>query len=286
MLLSNIPVKEGSTSFVQGLLSNKDLKTYGVSYTNSFFSQRYLCRQHLLSKAEFTEDSIKLTVATRVEQVGLMELENTLDFLVQYEAGDIPGLTPEGLLEPEEDHPVGFLPEAVSVAQFLTSVDLLLVMKDPEVTYQIFDINGCKFTLVNIHHKLGEDFEQTVTLLLGKPGKLYFLSHLHGNPELDDKDVEILLELVVDENITGKAIRGVSMNVPGAQSSIFPFDRLISSYTASNGDYVFGDGSGYVTIERDALSQYYVSCEASEKGAYTIQFYCPDSDQTIEIHFE
>lgn len=272
MILQGIPEKEGNLEFLKQLFDNKDKKIYGVFYTNSLFTQRYLCRQHLLDKVEFTDDSIKLTVATRVEKVGLMELENTLEVLVKHTAGDIPGLMPEGLLEPEDKVQQGLLPEVVSVSQFLTSVDLLLVMKKPTITYQIFNIAGCKFTLVNIHNKLEEGFEQTVTLLFGKAGRLYFLSHLYDK-ELNVKDTKILLDLIVDENITGKAIMGVNMSLSnGAGSSVFPYERLISSYTNAEGDYVFGDGSGYVVIPRDKLDQYQVRCYATDRGKYTIEF--------------
>lgn len=272
MLVNGIPEKEGSLGFLKSLIANKHKQVYGVFYTNSFFSQRYLCRQHLLNKVEFTEDSLKLTIATRLEQVGLLEIENTLDMLVRYEAGDIPGLMPEGLLDPEDDVPTEFLPEAISVTQYLTSVDLLLTVKDPEVTYQIFNIAGSKFTLVNIHHKLGEDFEQTITLLFGTVGKLYFLSHFYDK-ELNEKDVKLIMDLIVDENITGKAVIGVNTYLPGGvHTSVLPFDRLISSYTSQNGDYVFGDGSGYVYIPRERLSDYDVRCVSDEKGSYTLEF--------------
>lgn len=284
MLLNNIPVKEGNLGFVKGLLCNKNLQTYGVFYTNSFFSQRYMCRQYLLNKAEFTEDSIKLVIATRLEQVGLLEIENTLDMLVSHQAGDIPGLMPEGILDPEDDKPNAFLPEAVSVTQYLTSVDLLLIMKNVEVTYQIFNIAGSKFTLVSIRQELEEGFEQTVTLLFGKAGKLYLFSHFHDK-KLSDKDMKLIMDLIVDENITGKAVIGINAYMPGGlHSSIFPFDRLISSYTSPSGDYVFGDGSGYVYIDRARFEEYTMVCVSDEKGSYTIGLQY--KNQSIHIVFE
>lgn len=285
MLLNGIPEKEGNLTFLKNLMENKTKKVYGVFYTNSLFSQRYLSRQHLLNKVTFEDDNtIKLTVATRLEQVGLLEIENTLDVLVRYNAGDIPGLMPEGLLDPEDDVPTEFLPEAISVTQYLTSVDLFLIMKDPEITYQIFNIAGSKFTLVNIYHKLGEDFEQTVTLLFGAVGKLYFLSHLY-NKDLEGHDMKMVLDLIMDENITGKAVVGVNLySTGGLHSSVFPFDRLIDAYTTQNGDYVIGDGSGYVYIPRGKLEKYTLTCEANEKGAYTLVL--SGAYDVIKIHME
>lgn len=288
MLVHGVEKKEGSIEFLKRILGSKHKKVYGVFYTNSFFSQRYLCRNHLLNKMEFEEDIVKLTVSTRLENVGLLEIENTLDMLVKYEAGDIPGLMPEGVFGKEEAVEPS-LPESVSVTQFLTSVDLFLVLKKPEITYQDFWIAGHRFTLINIVHQLGEDnkepeFEQVVSLLIGEVGKLYFFSHFHDK-ELTKTDMKRVLDLIIDENITGKAITGVKLETEsGVSSSVFPYENLISSYTSSNGDIVFGTGSGYVLIPGKDIDKYKMKCIANEKGAYRLELRYKKN--TVKIYFE
>lgn len=260
MLVKDIRAHKGTLKKLKNLLNDPSKKVQGVFYTNSFFSRRYLCRSHVLvDGVDITNDQVKLKVTTRVEQAGLIEIENTLTMLVHYEAGDVPGFSPEGLWEdPEADRP--HLPEAVSVKQKLFSVDIQLILRNPEVTYQEFTIAGSKFTLINLKHVMDEGIEQTVTLLFGSSDKLYFFSHFHDK-ELSQRDMKIILDLILDENITGKAFTGIKLESgSGTASSLFPMEELISSYTNMSGDIVFSTGTGFIRIGRDQLKDYKLRC--------------------------
>jgi hypothetical protein len=284
MKVNGIKLQEGTLKKVKNLLEDPNRKVQGVFYTNSYFSQRYLSRSHVLvDGVDVEENTVKLTVSTRLEQVGLMEVENTLDKLVQYEAGDLPGFVPEGIMEDNEEGSP-HLPEVVSVKQYLYSVDILLILDNPEITYQEFTIAGSKFTLVNLHKVFDEDFEQTVSILFGDVDKMYFYSHFYKK-NLSVRDLKMIMDLIMNENITGKALIGIKMETPSkASNSLFPMDSLIDSYTTiMEGHYIFSTGTGYVRIDRESLKDYKLSCIPSgQSGAYqlvlkgrydTIRFY-------------
>lgn len=263
------------------LLADKSLKVHGVFYNNSFFSQRYLCRTYTkVNDLNIEDNTIKLTVAARVEAVGIMELGQTLEMLMEYEAGDIPGLMDDG------DSQV--IPEAISVTQYLHSIDIYLVFKDPKVTYRDFSIAGSNFTLVSLEHTLGEGedtFEQTVTLLFGEASKLYLFSHFY-NKVLEGEDMERLLDLIVEENIIGKAIVSVRIDNPsGAGSGIYPYDKLISAYRSEVGDYIFGSGSGYIRIPGEKIREYKLSFVPNQlSGSYRLDL--TGEAETIKIFTE
>jgi hypothetical protein len=269
------------------LLEQEERKIHGVYYTNSFFSQRYLCRSHVLvDNLDIEEDAIKLKIALRLEPGGIMEVENTLDMLVEYEAGDLPGFIPNGSLDSPDNQIIQTkLPEPINVNQYVLPVDLLLELKEPKITFQDFSIAGYDFTVVNLYHRLNEAFEQIVTLLFGYTDKLYFFSHFFDRA-LSPKDTKSIIDLIVNENITGKAIRSIRMETASKSSfSLFPFEALISSYISADGDYVFGDGSGYIRIPGDSLKDYKMKCEPNVKsGAYTLSLY--GKKDTIKIYME
>lgn len=286
MRVQGIKVQDGSLKKLNNLLRDENRKVHGVFYTNSFFSQRYLSRSHaLVDNINLEEDSIKLTVSARLERTGLLEIENTLEVLVQNEAGDIPGFTPEGLLPdlPQGENP--FIAEAVGVNQQLFSVDVLLIMREPKVTYQKFTIAGVEFVLVNLTQSFGDTYEQTVSLLFGDVAKLYFFSHFY-NKKLSVRDMKILFDLIVDTNITGKSVVGVKLeSLSGASSSVFPFEELISSYRATSGDYIFGTGAGYVRIPYKKLADYAMSLVPNpDTGSYRIDL--ESYKDTIRIYME
>src|SRR5690606_3765329 len=118
----------------------------------------------------------------------------------------------------------------------LFSTDLFLILDNPELTFQEFTIAGSKFTLVNLKHILkdeedteDEGFEQEVSILFGEADRLYLFSHFY-NKELNARDTKLIFDLIVDENITGKAITGVKIDSPsGSTSAIFPKGEMISS---------------------------------------------------------
>lgn len=286
MKVQGIKVQESSLNRLNNLLRDENRKVHGVFYTNSYFSQRYLSRSHaLVDNVNLEEDSIKLTVSTRLERTGLLEIENTLELLVQHEAGDVPGFTPEGVLPdlPQGENP--FMAETVGVKQQLFSLDLLLIMRKPRVTQQKFTIAGVEFVLVNLIQNFGEDFEQNVTLLFGDVAKLYFFSHFY-NKKLSVRDMKILIDLIVDKNITGKSIVGVKLeSLSGASSSVFPYEELISSYRATSGDYIFGTGTGYVRIPYQKLADYRMSLVPNpDTGSYRIDL--ESYKDTIRIYME
>lgn len=287
MLVKGIKEQTGTLKKLDNLLKDESRKVHGVFYTNSYFSQRYLSRSHVLvDNINVKDNEIKLKLSTRLEKVGLMEIENTLDMLVKHEAGDMPGFTPEGIygegLE-SVDRPT--LPEPVSVTQHLFSVDLLLIMKDVKITYQEFKIAGSNFTLINLHNQLEEEFEQTVSLLFGAADRLYFFSHFYDK-NLTVRDSKLILDLIVDENITGKAITGVRLDSPsGAGSMIHPIESMISSYTIASGAIVFGTDTAYVRIPRRELHMYNMYClPVGPSGAY--QILLEGAKENINIYME
>lgn len=284
MRLRDIEKQEGSLELLKGLLEDKSRKVHGVFYDNSFFSQRYLTRSYVTTKDfNIEEDTVKLTLGTRVEIVGIMELENTLDMLVQHEAGDMPGFAPFG---EQADLPV--VPEVVTAGKYLYTVDLMLILKSPTVTYQEFTIADTVFTLVTLKHTLGDDeFDQEIQMLFGDADKLYLFSHFYGK-KLTPSEIELVFDFIVDRNITGKAIVAVKLEShSGASSGIFPYEKLISSYTGVTGDYIFGATTGYIKIPAGCLKNYMLQLVPNEKsGSYRLELFHDDVDDTIKIYME
>lgn len=286
MRVQGIKTQVGTTRKLQNLLDDPSRKVHGTFYTNTYLSQRYLSRAHgIADSIEITDEMVKLTVSNRVERVGLLEMENTLEELIRHEAGDMPGFTPESVLPEEERESNPFVPEPIGVNQQLFSVDLLLLLKDPTIKYQDFTIAGSKFTLVNIHHTLGEDYEQTVSLLFGDEDKLYLFSHFFDK-DLSLRDLKILFDLIIDKNITGKAIVGVKLeSLSGVTSTVFPAEELISSYLSTSGDYIFGTLAGYVRIPREKLGEYKLKLVPNEQtGSYRMDLV--SYKDTISIYME
>lgn len=287
--LRKIKEQEGTLKKLDNLLNDSSKRVHGVFYTNSFFTQRYLTRSHVLSEdVNIKDKEVRLSIVTRLEEVGLMEIENTLHMLVKHEAGDVPGLAPEGLYEgytEDEDVDRPHIPEVVSVKQHLFSVDLLLIMREPTITYKEFTIAGSKFTLLNIYNELEEGFNQTVSLLFGDSDKLYFFSHFH-NKELNQRDSRMILDMIVDENITGKAVTGIKVETAnGLSNSLFPVERLIGSYTNLAGDLIFNTDTGYVKIPANSLKNYKMECKATtSKGDYRVAL--ESKNDKIFIYFE
>lgn len=284
-MLEKIESHKSSVEELKSFLEDGNKKVYGVFYTNSFFSKRYLSRAHLLLNEINIEDKeVRMTLSTRIEPMGLLEVESTLEMFVKHGAGDVPGLFPEEGVD--EEPLVSRVAEPIGAYQRLYSVDLAVILKDPEVTYKVFTIADSTFTLVSIKHKLEDDFEQQVNILLSNSvDKLYLFSHFFGKT-LEDKDAEMLLELIVNENITGKAIVGVEIGTElGTASGVFPLEEMISAYTTAAGDYTFGTGSGYIQIPYSSLSSYKVTCVPTELvGSYTLHL--TSEREEIKIYFE
>ncbi|WCS69263.1 hypothetical protein Goe20_01460 [Bacillus phage vB_BsuM-Goe20] len=267
MNIKNMKVYTASLQKVKNLFADKEKQVYGVFYTNSFLGHRYLCRSHVLhNDVNIQEDAAELTITTRVEKAGLLEMENTLDMLMRYSAGDLSGFTPESQYED-----ASVQPEPVSTSVNLYSIDVSLKMKEPIVTYQNFTLGGSSFTLVNLRQHLDEEIEHTVSLLFGEAEGLYLFSKLYDQ-DLTARDLKLLLDLIVDENLTGKAIKAVRYESDsGLSIGIFPYEEQISSYTNTAGDYIFGNAAGYVRIPKEDIGKYKLVCEPrGSNGAFQV----------------
>ncbi|ALO79596.1 hypothetical protein HOBO_188 [Bacillus phage Hobo] len=283
MRLPNVKSKKGSLEMLQGMLKDKRKQVYGVFYTNDFFSQRYVARNHVLAdEVNIEEKTVKLKIATRVEHAGLWELENTLDTLVRYEAGDIPGYD-----YTEENATIPTVPEPISVTKHLYSIDLVLIMKEPSITYQSFSIAGVKFLMINILHVIeddGDEFEQKVSLLFSEAGKLSVFSHLY-NKELTPEDIHMLLHLIMDKNITGKEILGVRIqHKSGTKSVLVPADELISTWIAAKDSYVFSAGLSYIDIPYDSINTYTFTMQPNTIAGHQLEL--ENEEHTLHILME
>lgn len=264
MIINGLKEHKGTLKKLDNLLKDADRDIQGVYYTNSFFSQRYLTKSFAIAEhLSVTDNSVNLSIVTRVEKAGILEMQNTSDMLLDYAAGEVKAFS----LDPEEAYahnPTTLIPEPISVNMALFPFDVELFMKDLEVTYQEVTIAGSKFTLINLHQVLDQEkeLEQKVSLLFGERDKLNFFSHFL-NKTLTSRDTKLILDLIVDENITGRAVKSVSYrNEEGVISQVFPYEELINSYRNSNGHYIFGTGHGYLRIPEDSLYKYKMTVDA------------------------
>lgn len=290
MNISSFKLHTGTLKKLKNLLDDKSKKVQGVFYKNTHFSQHYLTRSHMLvNDIDIAENKISLQVSTRIERAGLPELENTLEELVAYNAGDIPGFTPEGYFEGSNIEETPLMADVVATTKELYNADILLNMEWPMVTYQEFKIAGKPFTLVNLHKILGDyeetPFEQMVTLLFGEADNLYFFSNFHEE-NLSVRDSKLILDLIMDENITGKVVKGIKVtSVDGVTGSVYPYQELLASYASMDGDYIFGNGAGYVLIPKDELGNYKMRViPQGLSGAYQIMLF--NNKNTIRIYME
>jgi hypothetical protein len=290
MNIGTFKLNSGTLKKLKNLLDDKSKKVQGVFYKNTHFSQHYLSRSHMLvNDIDIAENKISLQVSTRIERAGLPELENTLEELVAYNAGDIPGFTPEGYFEGSDIQETPLMADVVATTKELYNADILLNMAHPVITYQEFKIAGKPFTLVNLHKILGDyeetPFEQMVTLLFGEADNLYFFSNFHEE-NLSVRDSKLILDLIMDENITGKVVKGIKVtSVDGVTGSVYPYQELLASYVSMDGDYVFGNGAGYVMIPKDELGNYKMRViPQGLSGAYQIMLF--NNKNTIRIYME
>lgn len=286
-MLKNFKTQKGTLQKLKNLLEDPSKHIHGTFYKNSYFTRQYLSRpQTQIADIDLTENKLKVTVSARIEPIGLFELENTLDTLVRYEAGDVPGFIPEALADGTNIEAQPMIPEVVTTTKQLYSVDILLLMKDPTITFQEFTIAGTKFTLVNLHNQLDEDFEQDVTLLFGQADMLYMFSHFYDK-SLSVRDSKIILDLLMDENITGKVIKGVRLDAEsGVSSLVYPYEELISCYFNQDGDYIFGMGAGYVKIPKNEIDNFKMELlpEGFAKGHYILKL--SNNKSTVRLYME
>jgi hypothetical protein len=261
MKFVNIKPRQGHLKKLGKLLADPELAVLGVSYNNTFFSKRYLCRSHLLTKKiNVHNGTLETTITTRLEAMGLNEIQITAEVLKKYEAGDIPDFLGDEYGEHASSQDM--FPEYISTTQALYSIDLLLKMKAPELTYKDVTIAGEAFTLVDVYEKLDDIFDHTLTFMFGAKGRPDLLAHF-SNKDLNLRDAKMILELLVDDNLTGRSIVSVGCETKDLALAVFPYDDPISAYTSASNDgdteYIFGDGSGYFSFSQESLSGYTMS---------------------------
>ncbi|AII27999.1 hypothetical protein LD13_gp098 [Bacillus phage Bobb] len=249
--------------------ANTKLELYGVGYTNPFLSRRVACRsQALVNKLDIRDKQVHLTLSMLIEKNARYELDNTLDFLVRYEAGDIPGY------ELSEENP-NFLDNSpqqpITATYQLTNADIRLNMENPTVQYKEFTIHKEKFTIIYLTEKFDEVIEHTVSLLYGPAGALKFLGNFIDK-ELTSIGFSPLFELMSDENLLGAHI--VSLKVEskkeGIRSVCVPIEGVISVMENVEGDYVFSTDQHYFKLPKESLQDYRMTVDAV-KGGYILK---------------
>jgi hypothetical protein len=303
MRVSGVKQREGTLRKIRDLFNSK--RVYGVHYNNSMFSRDYIARPTvMMSHVDLDNDVLELKIAQRVNGAGLAEMEAThyafqaLSSDKEHLIGDLPGFTPEGMLEgsgiPEEERQ----PDTVTPTEQLYTVDVQLRLESPEITYQEFTIGGSKFTLANIVYNIpfsteedesGEKdvFSQHVSLLFGEPSKMYFLSHF-VDKKLNSRDARYLLELLTDQNITGKLIRGVHLTGSGAGGGIYPYGESLTLYKNNYGSLIIGNGSGYLTLYQDYISvfDHFQVSTNGKAGGFEIKLKPRKSESQITLFME
>lgn len=244
---------------------NDNLKLYGVSYTNPFLSRRVACRsQALVNKLDIQNSQVNLTLSMLIEKNAKFELDNTLDFLVRYEAGDIPGY------EQSEENP-DFLDESpqqpITATYHLADANLALNMKNPTVQYREFTIQKEKFTIVYLTERFDEVIDHTVALLYGTGGALKFLGKFLDK-ELTPIGFAPLFELMSDDNLLGTHIVAlkVESKKEGLRSVCVPIEGVVSLMENMEGDYVFSTDQYYFKLPYASLQDYRMTVDAVAGG--------------------
>lgn len=275
MKIHPIKLKPFTIKRLQKLLEGNKKQIYGVSYINSYLTKRHICRNNAeVRNIDIEQGIIDVDLTVRVEDVGATELDITRNMLVTKGLGEITNnYIPDNVFEKDSEHiynePV--IVENVSITQGLRSVDISLTFDEPTLTTQDFSIAGSKFTLVNIKQYIeDENFEHTITLLFGDTGKLNILSHFYDK-DLTSRDAKLIMQLVMDNNLTGKALSGVRYISKEVDTTLFPLENLITPFVNSSGNYVFASGTGYIVLSRSEINKItmYVYVDNSN-GTYTI----------------
>ncbi|QEM43237.1 hypothetical protein CHOTACABRAS_183 [Bacillus phage Chotacabras] len=236
------------------LLEDKTKKVHGISYTNDFFSKPHLVRSHILKdEVLIEEDELRIGFFMRVDYNSFVELENTLEWLVMNEAGDIPGYMTEGDVL---DRP--HLEERVSKGLSLFTADVILNMKSPRVRFVDAEIAGETFTIAKISQKLplGEDevVVHEVKLLFGSADKFNLLSHFVGK-KLTNEDGIKVLALIEEENLLGKAIQGAGFRDSNKGHSTFigSHSEMIQVTRLWSGGYFFRSEVSTLELDKELL---------------------------------
>ncbi|QVW28980.1 hypothetical protein [Bacillus phage SWEP1] len=236
------------------LLEDKTKKVHGISYFNDFFSKPHLVRSHILKdEVLLEEDELRIGFFMRVDYNSFIELENTLEWLVLNEAGDIPGYIVEGDVL-DKPH----LEERVSEGLSLFTADVILNMKSPRVSFEKLEIGDEEFTIARVHNDmpLGEDeiAEQQVNLLFGSADKFSFLSHFVGK-KLTHEDGMKVLDLIEEDNLLGKAIQGAGFRDSNKGHSTFigSHSEMIQVTRLWSGGYFFRSEVSTFEVDKELL---------------------------------
>jgi len=66
---------------------------------------------------------------------------------------------------------------------------------------------------------------------------------------------------------------------------VYPYEELLASYVTMDGDYVFGNGAGYMLIPKDELGNYKMRVVPQGiSGAYQLMLF--NNKNTIRIYME
>lgn len=236
------------------LLEDKTRKVHGISYFNDFFSKPHLVRSHILKdEVLIEEDELRIGFFMRVDYNSFIELENTLEWLVMNEAGDIPGYITEGDVL-DKPH----LEEKVSEGLSLFTADVILNMKSPKILFSDTVIAGHTFTTVQVINAmpLGEDDSvlQCVKLLFGSADKFSFLSHFVGE-KLTNEDGLKVLDLIEEDNLLGKAIQGAGFRDSNKGHSTFigSHSEMIQVTRLWSGGYFFRSEVSTLELDKELL---------------------------------
>jgi len=248
------------------LLESETKKVHGISYFNDFFSKNHLVRSHIFKGDAVLEDNeIRIGFFMRVDYNSFTELDNTLEWLVMNEAGDIPGYIAEGDVL-DKPH----LEEKISEGLSLFTADIVLNIKEPKIVFETVTIGGEEFVIARVWNRmpLGEDdfVEQSVNLLFGDADKFSFLSHLVGKELTIDDGLEVL-DLIEEDNLLGKAVQGASFRdkVRGNDTFIGSHTEMIQVSRLFSGGYYFRSDVSTLQLDKKLLDTLTFTVELEKK---------------------
>ncbi|AGY46691.1 hypothetical protein BigBertha_183 [Bacillus phage BigBertha] len=266
------------------LLESETKKVHGISYFNDFFSKNHLVRSHIFKGDAVLEDNeLRIGFFMRVDYNSFTELDNTLEWLVMNEAGDIPGYIAEGDVL-DKPH----LEEKVSEGLSLFTADVVLNIKEPNIVFETVTIGGEEFVIARVWNKmpLGEDdfVEQSVNLLFGDADKFSFLSHLVGK-ELTIDDGLAVLDLIEEANLLGKAVQGASFTMNGADTWIGSHSEMIQVSRLWSGGYYFRSDASTLQLDKHLLESLDFSVDI-EKMSQSHRLVFKNDEVTLAIYLE
>lgn len=268
------------------LLEDKTKKVHGISYFNDFFSKNHLVRSHILKGDVVLEDNeLRIGFYMRVDYNSFTELDNTLEWLVMNEAGDIPGYIAEGDVL-DKPH----LEERVSEGLSLFTADIILNMKNPSIVFETVTIGGEEFTIARVWNSMplgGDDsVEQSVNLLFGSADKFSFLSHLVGKELTIDDGLDVL-DLIEEANLLGKAVQGASFQDMGRghDTWIGSHTEMIQVSRLWSGGYFLRSEGSTLTLDKHLLESLNFRVDI-EKESQSHRLVFSDDDVELAIYLE